>query len=75
MDFIILSNLTNLIWAVIAIATLFGVARMSDRLIGFNFKEWINALAKSGSDSSGILCIYFGLRFIGLCILAGAIFS
>lgn len=74
LDFLFVGNALNLFWAVVAIATVFAVSRFADKLTGIEFKKWINGVEENPANSP-ILCIYFGLRWVGLCLLAGLIFS
>lgn len=41
-----------------------------DKSLGFDFKGWLNNLEENDPKS---LALYFGLRFIGIAMLAGLV--
>lgn len=58
----------RLVAAFVALVVLRAGLWYFDRTLGFDFKEWINDQNKNHD-------LYFGLRFLGLCIFASSLFS
>lgn len=65
LEAVVIELLFKLIVAVLALA----IGRLAlvvfDKTLDFNFKSWIN----NASDQA--VSVYFGLRFLGVCVLIG----
>ena len=60
----------KMLMIICALVTIKVSLALLDRAIGFNFKEWINGLEHTDPKA---LALYFGLRFVGITILAGLV--
>lgn len=69
-DVVIMSTVLNLVFAVLAVVALVFLLRWFDKQAGVGFTEWIEAVS---NENPKALAIYYGLRFLGVCLLVGAI--
>lgn len=67
-DIAAFANLVGLVWAVLGILAVVLVSRWLDKRAGILFRDAI-ALIRQDPRAAGF---YYGLRFLGLCILVGA---
>jgi hypothetical protein len=70
-DFVVTAALMKLGYAVAAVLTVFAVLRLFDRLMGRQFAD-VAAKLMGPSDARDV-ALYFGLRFVGVCILVGMV--
>lgn len=69
-DVVILSSVLKLAFGFLAVIVVFGLLRLLDRLSGVTFSSW---MYKASRSSDYAVAIYFGLRFVGVCMLVGSI--
>ncbi|MDO6466790.1 hypothetical protein Q4498_01590 [Neptunomonas phycophila] len=70
-DVILVSGLVTLAHAFMALMLVWGSLRLFDSLGGIQFKEMMGSM-KNDANS---MAVYFGLRFIGACLLFGFVIS
>lgn len=69
-EVLMISTGLNLVFAIVAVVVLVCLLRWFDKQAGVGFSEWITAVF---NDNPKALAIYYGLRFLGVCMLVGAI--
>lgn len=69
-DVVMISTALNLVFAIVAVVVLVCLLRWFDKQAGVGFSEWIKAVS---NDNPKALAVYYGLRFLGVCLLVGAI--
>jgi hypothetical protein len=71
MDYALVSFSLNLVYFTIAVATGWAVLRGLDKLNGSEFSN-----AQRGMEDGNLaLAVYYGLRFMGICVIASAFLS
>lgn len=70
-DVIMTSSGLTLLFALVAILAAWGMLRWLDVIAGVNFKTTIREVCRNEHSAA----LYFGLRFLGVCILLGLVLS
>lgn len=66
-----ISQLSKLVWALIAFGMVFSVLRVSELFVKLNIDKVVNKIEEEPLASA----MYLGLRFVGACILVGWVLS
>ena len=72
LDFALISNLRTLLWMVAGLVILGALLSWFDKRSGLEWKKKVVPLLETNANAAGI---YFGLRFLGCCILISNILS
>lgn len=65
------STALTLAMAIVAVVLVFALLRFRDRLVRVDFREVMRGI----TDDSIAAALYFGLTFIGACLLMGLVLS
>ncbi|SEG12872.1 hypothetical protein [Marinobacterium lutimaris] len=68
---LMVSSLLTLAFALLALFMGWLSLRLLDRMGGINFKETVGRITYEPKPAA----IYFGLRFVGVCVLLGMVLS
>jgi len=72
MDYAFSAFLLNIVYFVLAIGVGWLVLRGLDKLSGRDFKSAYNEMC---NDKNLALALYFGARFVGICVVAASFLS
>lgn len=65
------SSALTLMWAILAMAMVWGLLRLFDRVSGFDPKETLRGIRNHEMAAA----VYLGMRFLGACLLVGLVLS